>query len=54
VLREPDVFAIPKAASEAHVRDNHAALTLDLEAADLAELERSFPPPRSPTPLAMI
>jgi diketogulonate reductase-like aldo/keto reductase len=54
VLREPDVFAIPKAASEAHVRDNHAALTLDLEAADQAELERSFPPPRSPTPLAMI
>jgi diketogulonate reductase-like aldo/keto reductase len=54
LLREPDVFVIPKASSEAHVHDNHAALTLSLEAADLAELERSFPPPRGPTPLAMI
>jgi diketogulonate reductase-like aldo/keto reductase len=54
VLREPDVIVIPKAASEEHVRDNHAALTLTLDAADLAELERSFPPPHGPTPLAMI
>ena len=54
VLRQPDVIVIPKAASEEHVRDNHAALTLNLDAADLAELERSFPPPRGATPLAMI
>lgn len=54
LLREPDVFVIPKASSEAHVQDNHAALTLSFEASDLAELERSFPPPRGPTPLAMI
>ena len=54
VLRQSDVFVVPKAASEEHVRDNHAALTLELEAEDLAELERSFPPPRSATPLAMI
>jgi diketogulonate reductase-like aldo/keto reductase len=54
LLREPDVFVIAKASSEAHVQDNHAALTLSLEASDLAELERSFPPPRGPTPLAMI
>jgi diketogulonate reductase-like aldo/keto reductase len=53
-LREPDVIVIPKASSEEHVRDNHAALTLKLEAADLAEIERSFPPPRGSTPLAMI
>lgn len=54
VLREPDVIVIPKAANEAHVRDNYAALALELEAADLAELERSFPAPLGPTPLAMI
>ncbi|HJR68638.1 MAG TPA: aldo/keto reductase, partial [Gammaproteobacteria bacterium] len=54
VLRQRDVIVIPKAASEEHVQDNHAALTLGLEAADLAELERSFPPPRGATRLAMI
>jgi len=54
ILRQPDVVVIPKAAREEHVRDNHAALTLSLDAAALAELERSFPAPRGPTPLAMI
>jgi diketogulonate reductase-like aldo/keto reductase len=54
LLRQPDVIAIPKAASEAHVRDNHAALELALSATDLAELDRAFPPPQHPTPLAMI
>jgi diketogulonate reductase-like aldo/keto reductase len=53
-LRQPDVVAIPKASSEAHVRDNHAALELELGADDLAELDRTFPPPQRPTPLAMI
>jgi diketogulonate reductase-like aldo/keto reductase len=54
VLREPDVVVIPKAASEEHVRDNHAALSLKLGAAELTELEREFPAPRGATPLAMI
>ncbi len=54
LLRQPDVLVIPKASSEAHVRDNHAALALELTAADLAELDRTFPPPRHSTPLAMI
>jgi len=36
------------------VRDNHAALALRLTPADLADLERAFPPPRQATPLAMI
>jgi diketogulonate reductase-like aldo/keto reductase len=54
LLRQPDVVVIPKAASEAHVRDNHAALQLELTAADLAELDRTFPPPQHSTPLAMI
>ena len=54
LLRQPDVVVIPKASSEAHVRDNHAALELALSAADLAELDRTFPPPKRATPLAMI
>lgn len=54
LLRQPDVVVIPKASSEAHVRDNHAALTLELTAGDLAELDRVFPPPKRAAPLAMI
>jgi diketogulonate reductase-like aldo/keto reductase len=54
LLRQPDVVVIPKAGSEAHVRDNHAALTLALSAADVEEIDRSFPPPKGPKPLAMI
>jgi diketogulonate reductase-like aldo/keto reductase len=54
LLRQPDLVVIPKASSEAHVRDNHAALALQLTAEDLAELNRTFPPPKRATPLAMI
>jgi diketogulonate reductase-like aldo/keto reductase len=54
LLRQPDVVVIPKASSEAHVRDNHAALALELTPKDLEEIERSFPPPKRATPLAMI
>jgi diketogulonate reductase-like aldo/keto reductase len=54
LLRQPDVVVIPKASSDAHVRDNHAALTLELSAEDLEILDRSFPPPKRGTPLAMI
>lgn len=54
LLRQPDVVVIPKASSAAHVRDNHAALELELAPEDLAELDRSFPPPQRATPLAMI
>ena len=54
LLRHPDVVVIPKASSEAHVRDNCAALTLELTAKDLEEIDRSFPPPKRAAPLAMI
>lgn len=54
VLRDPAVAAIPKAASEAHVRANRAALDVRLDAAALAALDEAFPPPRRKTPLAMI
>jgi diketogulonate reductase-like aldo/keto reductase len=54
LLRQPDVVVIPKASSDAHVRDNHAALEVALSGDDLAELDRTFPPPQRATPLAMI
>ena len=53
-LRDPRLCAIPKAASEAHVRSNRAALDLPLEPTTLAALDRAFPPPRRKTPLEMI
>ena len=54
MLRQPDVVVIPKVSSEAQVRDNHAALELEISADELEKLDRSFPPPKRPTPLAMI
>jgi diketogulonate reductase-like aldo/keto reductase len=54
VLREVGVIAIPKAATEAHVRENHGALSVQHSEADLAALDLAFPPPRAPAPLEMI
>ena len=53
LLRQPGVVAIPKAVSARHVRDNAAALQLQLEPDDLAALDAAFAPPRRATPLAM-
>ena len=47
VLRQPDVIAIPKASTEAHVRDNARSIDVKLTKEDLAELDREFPPPKS-------
>jgi diketogulonate reductase-like aldo/keto reductase len=54
VLRQQGVIAIPKAASPEHVRENHAALKLQLTAEDLTELDAAFPPPTGPESLEMI
>jgi len=54
LVAQRGVMAIPKAASEAHLRENLAALALTLSPADLAELDAAFPPPRRKRPLAMI
>jgi diketogulonate reductase-like aldo/keto reductase len=43
VLRQPNVIAIPKASTEAHVRDNAASLEIKLTKKDLADLDREFP-----------
>jgi diketogulonate reductase-like aldo/keto reductase len=45
LLRQPGTIVIPKATSPAHVRENRAALDLQLTADDLAALDRAFPPP---------
>jgi diketogulonate reductase-like aldo/keto reductase len=54
VLRRPDVIAIPKAGTIAHVAENRAALDVGLDDAALAALDAAFPPPRRKTPLAML
>ncbi|MGC2410737.1 MAG: aldo/keto reductase [Methyloceanibacter sp.] len=54
VLRQEDMMVIPKATTEAHVRENRTALDFELSPADLAELARAFPPPRGAEPLEML
>jgi diketogulonate reductase-like aldo/keto reductase len=43
LTRDPIAFAIPKAATVAHVEENAAAGDLVLDADDLATIERAFP-----------
>ncbi|MFI5801393.1 aldo/keto reductase [Streptomyces sp. NPDC051561] len=54
VLRHDDVIAIPKAATVAHVEDNHAALDLVLTPDDLKALDDAFPAPVRKEPLEML
>ena len=51
LLRRKGVIAIPRATSEAHVRENRAALDLRLGKTVLAELDHAFAPPRRKRPL---
>lgn len=54
VLRDPNVIAIPKAADEAHVKDNLRAAELTLDTEDLAAIDADFAPPTRHTRLAML
>ena len=54
VLQQAGVIAIPKASSPEHVRQNCAALDIALGADELAALDKAFPPPSGPQPLAML
>ena len=54
VMARPGVIAIPKAVKPEHVRANRAAADIRLSAADHAELDRLFPPPRRKVALEMI
>ncbi|MBZ9798893.1 aldo/keto reductase [Mesorhizobium sp. ES1-4] len=54
VMRQQGVIAIPKASSQEHVRQNVAALDIDLTAQDIADLDHAFPPPTRKRGLEMI
>ena len=54
VLQQDGVVTIPKASTLAHVRENAAALDMTLTEAECSALDKAFPPPRKPTPLAML
>lgn len=53
-LRRPNVVSIPKASSEAHLRENLGARLMVLTPEDLVELDSAFPPPRAKHPLEML
>ncbi|MCW5745446.1 MAG: aldo/keto reductase [Alphaproteobacteria bacterium] len=53
LLRQPGVVAIPKSADKARTTENFAALKITLGDADLAELDRAFPPPSGKRSLSM-
>jgi diketogulonate reductase-like aldo/keto reductase len=54
VLRQRNMMAIPKATTLEHVRDNRAALDIELTEQDLGELKRAFPPPKGRASLNML
>jgi aldehyde reductase len=54
LLAQEGVIAIPKSGSPERVQANAAALAHPLSPQQLEELDRLFPPPRGPAPLAML
>ena len=54
LLSREGVIAIPKSGDRGRVRENLGALEFTLDEAQLAELDRIFPPPRGPQPLEML
>jgi len=54
LLAKDDVIAIPKAADTAHLEENLHSLKIQMTTAQLAELDRLFPPPRGPGALEML
>lgn len=54
LTRRPSLFAIPKAATLAHVEDNAKAGTLVLSAVEIQRLDLAFPLGRKPRGLPMI
>jgi diketogulonate reductase-like aldo/keto reductase len=54
VLREGDVIAIPKSSHRDRLKENLAAVDIELTPSQLAELDAIFPPPTRPVPLEML
>lgn len=53
-MRDPDVVAIPKAVTPAHIAANRAAADIVLTPDDKAELDRAFPAPDRKVPLEVL
>ncbi|WP_456282242.1 aldo/keto reductase [Cupriavidus sp. JZ107] len=54
LLARDGIIAIPKTSRRDALRENAAALSVALDAAQLAELDALFPAPRGPRPLEML
>lgn len=54
LLSKDDIIAIPKTGRRARLEENLGALEIAPDPAQLAELDRLFPPPAGPRPLEMI
>ena len=54
VMAQDRVIAIPKASKQEHIRQNVAALDIELTREDFTEIDRAFPPPRRKQGLQMI
>ena len=54
LLANDDVIVIPKCSRRERLQENLGALDCILTAAQLAELDRLFPPPTGPRPLEML
>src|SRR4051812_40290199 len=54
VLRLPDVFAVAKASTRAHVIENRAAMEIGFSREELDLLDRLFPPPSAKAPLEVL
>jgi Aldo/keto reductases, related to diketogulonate reductase len=54
LTRTPSVLAIPKASSAEHAADNAAAGKLSLSDAEIAALDKAFPPRPKPRGLPML
>ena len=54
LIRQGNIMAIPQSSDDAHLHANRAAVDIELNNATLTALDSIFPPPRAPTPLAMI
>src|SRR6201999_4483421 len=54
VLRRDDVCAIPRASRLGHTNENRAAADIQLDRADLSQLDQEFPLPERVRPLEML
>jgi diketogulonate reductase-like aldo/keto reductase len=53
LLQQKGIIAIPKASNPQHVKENSAALDIQLTQQDLTELDKAFPPPNRKMSLAI-